>query len=65
MGYDDAQYPEFDDLTQDLVIFARSLNESFFGTLYYALRDTFTINTGTILEWNTDLLSYEGLTEEE
>jgi len=65
MGYDDAQYPEFDDLTQDLVIFARSLNEAFFGTLYYALRDAFTKNTGTILEWNTELLSYEGLTEEE
>ena len=56
MGYDNAQYPEFDNVTGDLAIFNRSFNEMLFSTFYYLLMDRFTIIENNELKWQTDLI---------
>ena len=56
MGYDKAQYPEFDNLTQDLAVFERSFNEMLFSSFYYVLRDNFTKIVNNTLHGDDEFL---------
>ena len=66
MGYDKGQYPEFDGITQDLVILERSFNEMLFADFYYTLREHFSItDSNNILSWDTDFLKKDEATTDE
>jgi hypothetical protein len=73
MGYDEAQFPEFDEIQQDLVTAVTSFNESLFSAFYYGLKQVYITPVAgqdgkPVYQWNTAVINAwhgDGKTREE